>query len=105
MIKESVYEEMAHSFGISVGVAHTVDYKTKKEVIKEDGVLIYKQTKDELTINNIISDCIYFEMYHELQREVYKIKQNKNRKLKESTIYRRAYNELMQDDEEDNTKF
>lgn len=104
MIKENVYEEMAQSFGTSVGVARAIGYKTKKEVIKEDGIVYYKETKDDQSINDIISDCIYFEMYHELQREVYKIKQNKNRKLKELTIYRRAYNQLMQD-EENNTKF
>lgn len=105
MIKEHIYEEMANEFGTSVGVAHIIGYKSKKEVIKEDGVVAYKETKDDLLINEIICDSIYFEMYQELQREIFKIRQKGNKKLKELTIYRRAFKEIIKKDEEINTEF
>lgn len=105
MIKENVYKEMADEFGTSVGVAHVIGYKSKKEVIKEDGIVAYKETKDDLLINEIVLDSIYFEMYQELQREVFKIRQKGNKKLKELTIYRRAFKEIIEKDEETYTEF
>jgi hypothetical protein len=98
MIKEHVYEEMADEFGTSVGVAHIIGYKTKKETIQEEGIEIYKETKDDLVINGIICDAIELELYQELQKEIFKIKQKGNKRLKSTTIYRRAFNELSKDE-------
>lgn len=103
MIKEHVYEEMADEFGTSVGVAHIIGYKTKKETIQEDGIELYKETKDDLIINDIICDAIDLELYQELQREIFKIKQKGNKRLKLLTIYRRAFQQLF-DNEEFNTE-
>lgn len=104
MIREHVYEEAADEFGTSVGVAHIIGYKTKKETIQEDGIELYKETKDELIINGIICDAIDLELYQELQREIFKIKQTGNKRLKLLTIYRRAFQQLL-DNEETNTEF
>lgn len=104
MIREHVYEEAADEFGTSVGVAHIIGYKTKKETIQEDGIEMYKETKDELIINGIICDAIDLELYQELQREIFKIKQTGNKRLKLLTIYRRAFQQLL-DNEEINTEF
>jgi hypothetical protein len=103
MIREHVYEEMADEFGTSVGVAHIIGYKTKKETIQEDGIELYKETKDDLIINGIICDAIDLELYQELQREIFKIKQKGNKRLKLLTIYRRAFQQLL-DNEEINTE-
>ena len=103
MIREHVYEEMADEFGTSVGVAHIIGYKTKKETIQEDGIELYKETKDDLIINDIICDAIDLELYQELQREIFKIKQKGNKRLKLLTIYRRAFTQLL-DNEEDKTE-
>jgi hypothetical protein len=103
MIREHVYEEMADEFGTSVGVAHIIGYKTKKETIQEDGIELYKETKDDLIINGIICDAIDLELYQELQREIFKIKQKRNKRLKLLTIYRRAFQQLL-DNEEINTE-
>jgi len=92
MIKESTYVQAANQFGTSVGVAHIIGFKTKKDQIKETGVESFKKIEGDLIINNIICDSIEFNLYQELQRAVYDIRQrNKNKKLKEITIYRRAY--------------
>ena len=54
MIKESVYEEAADAFGTSVGVAHVIGYKNKKQQIKEEGIESFKSIEPDLEINYII---------------------------------------------------
>jgi len=90
MIKESVYAEAATAFGTSIGVAHVIGYKNKREQIKEEGIESFKKIEGDLEMNYIILDAIDENKYQELQREVYKIKQRGDRRLKETTIYRKA---------------
>ena len=90
MIKESVYAEAATAFGTSIGVAHVIGYKNKREQIKESGIESFKKIEGDLEMNYIILDAIDENKYQELQREVYKIKQRRDRRLKETTIYRKA---------------
>ena len=90
MIKESVYVEAADAFGTSIGVAHIIGFKNKSEQIKEEGIESFKKIEPELEVNYIILDAIDENKYQELQREVYKIKQKGDRRLKEKTIYRKA---------------
>jgi hypothetical protein len=90
MIKESVYAEAATAFGTSIGVAHVIGYKNKREQIKESGIESFKKIEEDLEMNYIILDAIDENKYQELQREVYKIKQRGDRRLKETTIYRKA---------------
>ena len=95
MIKEQVYVETADLFGTSVGVAHIIGFKNKREQIKEEGIESFKKIEGDLEINYIICDSIEFDLYQELQRKVYSIRQtNKNKKLKETTIYRRAFKQV-----------
>ena len=92
MIKESTYSQAANQFGTSVGVAHIIGFKNKREQIKEGGIESFKKIEPDLIINNIVCDSIEFDLYQELQKRVYGIRQrNKNKKLKEITIYRRAF--------------
>ena len=90
MIKESVYVDVADAFGTSIGVAHVIGYKNKKEQIKEGGIESFKSIEPDLEVNYIILDAIDENKYQELQREVYKIKQRGDKRLKEKTIYRKA---------------
>jgi hypothetical protein len=52
------------------------------------------EIEPDLEINAIVCDAIEIGLYQELQREIYKIKQKKDRRLKELTIYIRAFNEI-----------
>jgi hypothetical protein len=90
MIKEHVYAAAATAFGTSIGVAHVIGYKNKREQIKESGIESFKKIEGDLEMNYIILDAIDENKYQELQREVYKIKQRGDRRLKETTIYRKA---------------
>ena len=93
MIKESVYEEAADAFGTSVGVAHVIGYKNKKQQIKEEGIESFKSIEPDLEINYIICDTIELGIYQELQRAIYKLRNNKRIK-KETTLYDKAFNEI-----------
>ena len=90
MIKEETYNQVATEFATAIGVAHIIGFKTKREQIKEEGVESFKRIEPDLEINAIVCDAIEFDLYKELQREVYEIKKTK-KKLKEITIYRRAF--------------
>jgi hypothetical protein len=90
MIKEETYNQVATEFATAIGVAHIIGFKTKREQIKEEGVESFKKIEPDLEINAIVCDAIEFDLYQELQREVYEIRKTK-KKLKEITIYRRAF--------------
>jgi hypothetical protein len=98
MIKESTYVQAANQFGTSVGVAHVIGFKNKREQIKESGLESFKVIEPDLIINNIICDSIEIDAYQELQRAVYKIKQRGDRRLKETTIYNRAFKEIIKNE-------
>ena len=90
MIKEETYNQVATEFATAIGVAHVIGYKNKREQIKEGGIESFKRIEPDLEINAIVCDSIEFDLYQELQREIYGIRQTK-KKLKEITIYRRAF--------------
>ena len=97
MIKEHVYAAAAAEFGTSVGVAHVIGYKNKKEQIREEGMESFKTIEPDLEINYTICDAIEIGMYQELQRAIYKLRSNKRIK-KEKTIYNRAFIEITNDE-------
>ena len=99
MIKEQVYNQMADLFQTSIGVAHIIGFKTKREQIKEDGMESFKTIEPNLEINAIVCDVIEMGKYQELQRELYKIRQRGDKRLKELTIYRRAFDEIINKNE------
>ena len=94
MLKEATYTQAADAFGTSVGVAHAIGYKNKKEQIREDGVESFKRIEGDLELNMIICDAIEINLYQELQREIYKIRLKGDKRLKETTIYNRALIEI-----------
>jgi hypothetical protein len=90
MIKEHIYVDTAEEFGTSVGVAHIIGFKNKKQQIREEGVESFKVIEPDLEINAIICDTIEMGEYQQLQREVYKIRLKGDKRLKETTIYKKA---------------
>ena len=90
MIKEETYNQVATEFATAIGVAHVIGFKTKREQIKEGGVESFKRIEPDLEINAIVCDAIEFDLYQQLQMSIYEIRKTK-KKLKEITIYRRAF--------------
>ena len=68
MIKESTYTQAAEEFGTSVGVAHIIGFKNKREQIKEGGIESFKTIEPDLELNAIICDAIEIGLYQQLQR-------------------------------------
>ena len=80
--------ETAEEFGVSVGVAHAIG-KGIKELKSKDEISEYN---DDRFINGVIVRCIERNKYQQLQRTLYRIRQQAGkRKLKEVTIYRKAW--------------
>lgn len=96
MLKESVFERVANEFGTSIGIASIFKSQPleecKGEFVSDKE---YREYEDELTINHIICKAVDLGKYQKLQREIYKIKLKGDRRLKEITIYRRAWKETI----------
>lgn len=98
MLKERTYVEAAEEFGTPVGVAHIIGFKTKKEQIREEGLDEFNKIAPELDINSIICESVELGIYQLLQREIYMIKLKDNKRLKETTIYRRAFKNVIENE-------
>jgi hypothetical protein len=97
MLKEETYMRASDEFGTSVGVASIVSYKTRKKKIDELSMTTFKSLSIELTINGIVCESIEAGLYQELQREIYKIKLTNKRIKKELSIYKKAWNNIIND--------
>jgi hypothetical protein len=94
MLREEVYQKVASEFGTSVGVASILGFKRKEDHVLEYTPESYKELSDTADINGIICKAIDNEWYQRLQREIYKVKKEASPKIKEVTIYKRAWKEL-----------
>jgi hypothetical protein len=96
MLKESVFERVAEEYGTSIGVA-TIFKTQPLDECKDDFISIkeYNEYEDELTINNIICKAIDINKYNTLQRKLYEIKLKGDKRLKDLTIYRKAWKETI----------
>jgi hypothetical protein len=97
MLREETYMRASDEFGTSVGVATIISYEKRKNKIDELSTTSFKSLSNELTINNIICDAVEFDMYQELQREIYKIKLTNKKIKKELSIYKKAWNNIIND--------
>lgn len=96
MLKEEVFEDLATKFGTSIGVATIYKIQPLEECKSEfETSKDYKEYEEELTINNIICKAIDLGRYQLLQRVLYKMELEKDKRLKELTIYRRAWKEVV----------
>jgi hypothetical protein len=87
MLKEDVYIKSAENFGTSVGVASIIG----KRVVTEVDDITFKKYNESETINTIIKDAIYTNRYQSLQRNIYKLNLKRDKRIKESTIYKKAW--------------
>jgi len=88
MLSEKAYMEAAEIFGVSVGVAHAI-HKGIRELNTKEEISEYN---DDRFINGVILRCIENGKYQLLQRTLYRIrKEMGKRKVKEVTIYRKAW--------------
>ena len=91
MLRQEIYEKVSEDFGVSVGVANVLGYKKLSEEKDEYEPKVFKNASDELSINEIISIAIENGKYQHLQREIYRLNQKKHPRIKELTIYKKAW--------------
>ena len=96
MIREEVFHRVADVFGTSIGVAHIISNKRLSESKHEfDTELDYKNYSDELKINEIVTEAIEMGLYQKLQRNLYTINLKRDKRLKEYTIYKKAWKDTI----------
>ena len=102
MLSQKVYIDTADEYGVSVGVAHAI-HKGIRELSSKEEIVEYN---DDRYINGVILRCIERNRYQDLQRTIYRIrKEMGKRKVKEVTIYRKAWYYIVNGhDKENNTK-
>ncbi len=96
MLKEDIFVRVAEEYGTSVGIANIFKVQPLEEArgeFKDDRE--YKEYEEELTINHIICKAIDLGEYQKLQRVLYRMNLNRDKRLKELTLYRRAWKELV----------
>ena len=97
MLSEQTYIKTSNEFGVSVGVATILGYKHLKDSIKEVEKNTYKKMNSELSVNKMITDCIEDGLYHQLQRELYRLRSKSKRKISDLTIYKQAIKNIRND--------
>jgi len=91
MLRQEIYEKVSEDFGVSVGVANVLGYKKLSDEKGEYEPKVFKNASDELSINEIISIAIEDGKYQHLQREIFRLNQKKHPRIKELTIYKKAW--------------
>jgi hypothetical protein len=96
MLDPEVFDEVADAFGTTVGVAKIFSIQALDEVKDEfKDKDSYKEYERGLTLNYIITDCIYEGTYHKLQKKLYELKVVRKTKIEdELKLYRKAYKEI-----------
>ena len=100
MLDPEVFDEVADEFGTTIGVAKIFSIQPLDEVKDEfENNTKYKEYEKGLTLNYIITDCIYDGIYEELQRKLYELKvKRKSTITDELKLYRKAYKEITDND-------
>ena len=84
MLRQTDYIKMADDYSTSIGMATYINFESTDDMIK-------KRKGDDLTINEIVANSIEGGIYQQLIRKVYELQNGRRGKVKDSTIYKRAY--------------
>lgn len=84
MLRQTDYIKMADDYSTSIGMATYINFESTDDMVK-------KRKGDDLTINEIVANSIEAGIYQQLIRKVYELQNGRRGKIKDSTIYKRAY--------------
>lgn len=96
MLDPQVFDDVAEEFGTTIGVAKIFSIQPLDEIKDTfENTAVYTEYEKELTLNYIITDCIYDGIYEKLQRKLYELKvKRKTTITDELKLYRKAYKEI-----------
>lgn len=85
MLRDTDYLKMANEYSTSIGMATWIDYQTKEDFVKKSGRV------DDATINEMVAISVEEGIYPKFIRKVYELQTKRRGNIKDSTIYKRAY--------------
>jgi hypothetical protein len=94
MLREETFQKAAYTFGTAVGVAHLISYKGMDIETSKPDIVELDESSDDMIINNIILKSIGEGKYQKLYRRLYYYKGRGYKKIKEVTIYKKAYKDI-----------
>jgi hypothetical protein len=86
MLRDTDYMKIAEEYSTSIGVATMINYMERVDVIKKNKLLV-----DDSTINEVVAMAVEDGIYKEVIRKVYELQRGRRGGIKDSTIYKRAY--------------
>jgi len=86
MLRDTDYMKIAEEYSTSIGVATMINYMERVDVIKKNKLLI-----DDSTINEVVAMAVEDGIYQKVIRKVYELQRGRRGRIKDSTIYKRAY--------------
>lgn len=86
MLRDTDYMKIASEYSTSIGVAMGINFMDKVDVIKKS-----KLYGDDSIINEIVANSVEDGIYKEVIRKVYELQKGRRGRIKDSTIYKRAY--------------
>jgi hypothetical protein len=84
MLRDADFLKLATDYSTSIGMATWINFE-------ERGSMIKRGKGDEATINEIIAISVEEGIYQSVIRKVYELQTGRRGKIKDSTIYKRAY--------------
>lgn len=86
MLRDTDYMKIAEEYSTSIGVATMINYMERVDVVKKNRLY-----GEDSTINEMIAMAVDERIYKEFIRKVYELQRKRRGNIKDSTIYKRAY--------------
>ena len=86
MLRDTDYMKIAEDYSTSIGVATMINYMDRIDVVKKN-----KLNTDDSVINEMVALSVEAGIYNRFIRKVYELQRGRRGRIKDSTIYKRAY--------------
>jgi hypothetical protein len=86
MLRDTDYMKIAEEYSTSIGVATMINYMERVDVVKKNRLLV-----DDSLINEVVANSVEDGIYQKVIRKVYELQRKRKGNIKDSTIYKRAY--------------
>jgi len=86
MLRDTDYMKIAEEYSTSIGVATMINFMDRVDVIKKNRLY-----HDDSVIKEIVANSIDEGIYKKVIRKVYELQRKRKGNIKDSTIYKRAY--------------
>ena len=86
MLRDTDYMKIAEDYSTSIGVATMINYMDRIDVVKKN-----KSINDDSVINEMVALSVEAGIYNRFIRKVYELQRGRRGRIKDSTIYKRAY--------------